>query len=225
MSALNRREVPGVVCHRADISDLSAIEPAFEGVDVVVHMAAFARSGQTWEAILNDNVIGTYNVFEASRRAGVKRIVYASSGMAVAGWEQVMPYRALVEGRYDEAPETWEKLTHQSIPWPRGLYGCSKVWGETLARHFTDTTDLSIICLRIGSVTQENRPRQPRQFSLWCSQDDIAQMVERCIDAPEALMYDIFYAVSNNRWSYRDVEHAREMIGYVPKDAAEDHRH
>jgi hypothetical protein len=49
-------------------------------------------------------------------------------------------------------------------------------------------------------------------------------MVERCIGAPEALRFDIFYAVSNNRWSYRDVEHAREVVGYVPQDAAEDHR-
>ena len=196
LSALNRSDVPGVVCHRADISDLDAIGPAFEKVEVVVHMAAFARSGETFEAILNDNVIGTYNVFEASRRAGVKRIVYASSGMAVAGWEQVMPYQVLASGRYDEAPEKWEKLTHQSIPWPRGLYGCSKVWGETLAR----------------------------AFSIYCSQDDIAQIVERCIDAPPELKYDIFYAVSNNRWSYWDLEHAREVIGYVPKDAAEDHR-
>ena len=96
--------------------------------------------------------------------------------------------------------------------------------GESLARHFTDTPDLSIIRLRLGNVTKENRPRAPRGFSVWRSHDDINQMVERCIDDPDTLRYDIFYALSNNRWGYRDLEYAREMVGYVPKDSAEDYR-
>ncbi len=222
--ALNRSDVPGVVCHRADIGDLEGILPVFEGVDAVVHLAALARSDGTWDEILHHNVIGTYNVFEAARRAGVGRIVYASSGATMTGYEWEMPYKALAEGLYDQAPETWEKLTHHTPVRPAGLYGCSKVWGEALARHYVDTSHLSILCLRIGAVNRDDRPSQPRHFSVWCSQRDIAQMVERCIGAPEALRFDIFYAVSNNRWSYRDVEHAREVVGYVPQDAAEDHR-
>lgn len=224
LSALNRRNVPGVPCHTADIGDLGAIQPAFEAVDAVVHMAAFARSGETWDTILNDNIVGTYNVFEASRRAGVKRIVFASSGMAMAGWESVMPYKALSEGRYEEAPENWEKLTHQTAVWPRGLYGCSKVFGEVLGRHYADTTNLSILCLRMGGVVQEDKPSSPRQFAVYCSKADIAQIVERCLDAPADLKYDIFYALSDNRWGFRDLEHAREVIGYVPASAAEDYR-
>ena len=152
LRALNRRALPGVPCVTADVGDLEAIRPAFDGIDAVVHLAAFARPSESWETILNDNIVGTYNVFEAARRAGVRRIVYASSGMATAGWENVMPYRALVEGRYEAAPAAWDKVTHESAVWPRGLYGCSKVFGEALARHFTDTTELSILCLRIGNV-------------------------------------------------------------------------
>ena len=72
LSALNRRPVEGIECHQADIADLDAIQPAFDGVDVVVHLAANARGGATWEDLLNPNIIGTYNVFEASRQAGVK---------------------------------------------------------------------------------------------------------------------------------------------------------
>ena len=224
LSALNRRNVPGVSCHTADIGDLDAIQPAFEGIDAVVHMAAFARSGATWDAILNDNIVGTYNVFEASRQAGVKRIVFASSGMVMAGWESVMPYKALSEGCYEEAPENWEKLTHQTAVWPRDLYGCSKVFGEVLGRHYADTTNLSILCLRMGGVVQEDKPSNPRQFAVYCSKADIAQIVECCLDAPADLKYDIFYALSNNRWGFRDLEHAREVIGYVPTGAAEDYR-
>ena len=56
LSALNRRKVEGVVCHRADIADLGAILPAFEGVDVVVHLAA--NLWGDWEELLQSNVIG-----------------------------------------------------------------------------------------------------------------------------------------------------------------------
>lgn len=224
LSALNRRDVPGVPCHRADIADLEGILPAFVGKDVVIHLAAIAQADASWEDVLHHNVIGTYNVFEASRRAGVKRVIYASSGATVSEWEREMPYQALAAGRYEEVPETWETLTHVSPVRPSGLYGCSKVWGEILARHFTDTCDLSILCVRIGAVTRENRPSQPRHFSVWCSQRDIAQMIERCIKASENLKFDIFYAVSNNRWSYRDLEHARQVIGFEPQDAAEEYR-
>jgi nucleoside-diphosphate-sugar epimerase len=224
LSALNRRDVPGVPCHRADITDLEAILPAFEGQEAVVHLAAIVRGDATWEELLAHNVAGTYNVFEAARRAGVKRIVYASSGATISGWEREMPYRALAEGRYDAVPETWAKLTHRTPVWPGGLYGCSKVWGESLARHFSDTSDLSILCLRIGAVKSEDRPQTARDFSVWCSQRDIVQMIERCIDAPDSLRFDIYYALSNNRWGYRDLEHARQVVGFVPQDAAEDHR-
>ena len=224
LTALNRREVSGIECHLADIADLEAIQPAFTNVDTVIHLAALARGDAPFDDILHHNIIGTYNVFEAARQAGVERIIAASSGAAVSNWERDMPYQALVQGRYDETPSNWENLTHETPVRPTGLYGCSKVWLEALGRHFSDTFDLSVICLRIGGVNQEDKPRDARQFSVWCSQRDIAQMVERCIVAPASLRYDIFYAVSDNQWSYRDVEHARQQVGYEPRDAAEDHR-
>lgn len=224
LSALNRRSVPEVECHQADIADLEAIQPAFVGKDVVVHLAAVARRDATWEEVLHHNIIGTYNVFEAARRAGVSRIIYASSGATIAGWEQEMPYKAIVEGHYEQVPATWSKLTHESPTRPTGLYGCSKIWGEALARHLTDTSPLSIICLRIGAVNREDRPQQTRQFSIWCSQRDIVRMIECCIEAPPSVRYDIFYVVSNNRWSYRDLEHARQVVGFEPQDSADQYR-
>ena len=223
LHALNRRAVSGLPCHQADIADLEAIRPAFAGIDVVVHLAALAREGSPLEEVLRHNVIGTYNVFEASRQAGVKRIVYASSGATVSAWERDFPYSALVAGGYEEV-RTWQKLTHETPVRPSGLYGCSKVWGEALARHYSDAYGLSVICLRIGAVNREDRPVAPRQFSVWCSQRDVAQMVERCIAAPPSVRFDIFYVVSDNKWSYRDLDHARAVVGYAPLDRAEDHR-
>ena len=224
LSALNRRPVPGVECHQADIADLDAIRPAFEGIDVVVHLAAMAQPGVTWEELLSGNIVGCYNVFEASREAGVKRVVFASSGSTVSNWDREFPYNAITQGRYDEVPETWEKVDHKSLTRPAGLYGCTKVFGEALARHFTDTYDISIISLRIGAVTRENRPAAPRGFSVWCSQRDIAQIVEKSIEAPDSVKFDIFDVVSDNKWAYRDISHAREVLGYEPEDAAEDYR-
>ena len=222
LSALNRRSVAGVPCLCADISDLEAIRPAFEGVDVVVHLAAIAKGDATWEEVLPHNVVGTYNVFEAARAAGVGRVISASSGAAVSDSERDMPYRALVEGRYDDV-EGWEKL-EPSVVRPSGLYGCSKLWGEALARHFSDAWDLSMICIRIGAVNEADRPRSVREFSVWCSQRDIAQMIQRCIEAPESLKFATFYAVSDNKWSYRSLDNARRELGYEPRDQAERHR-
>ena len=224
LRALNRGAVDGVPCHRADIADLEAIAHAFEGVDTVVHLAADATSpNPPWDSILRNNVTGAYNVYEAALRAKVKRVVFASSGATVSGIEKDKPYSDLVAGRY-EGLTSWPMLTHLSPVRPAALYGVSKVWGEALGRQYADTHGLSVICVRIGRVHAEDRPMSPRDFSVWCSQHDIVRLIERCVEAPEALRYDIFFGTSRNKWGYRDLEHARVVLGWEPMDVAEDHR-
>ena len=222
LRALNRSAVEGLPCHRADIADLAAIKPAFAGVETVVHLAAQVGN-PVWEAVLRHNITGTYNVFEAAREAGVKRVVFASSGAAVSGIESDKPYSDLVAGRY-EGLQSWPILTHLSPLRPSGLYGASKVWGEALGRHYTDAHGLSVICVRIGRVHAEDRPRSAREFSVWCSQRDIARFLESCVDAPETVRCEIFFCTSRNKWGYRDLEHPRAVLGWEPVDAAEDHR-
>jgi nucleoside-diphosphate-sugar epimerase len=224
LSALNRRGVAGVACHQADIGELEAIRPAFENQEAVVHLAAVVRADATWKELHRCNVLGTYNVFEAARQAGVRRVVFASSGAAISGWEREEPYRALAEGRYADVPDRWPMLTHLTAPRPSGLYGCSKLWGEALARHYSDTAGMSMVCLRIGAVNEQDRPLETRQYAVWCSQRDIARMIELCLEAPPELGYEVFYVTSNNRWGYRDLSHAREVLGFEPQDAAEEHR-
>lgn len=224
LSALNRRHIEEIECHQADIANLNAIQPAFKGKETVVHLAALAKLGAGFDELLAHNVIGTYNVFEAAKRAGVKRVVFASSGATVTGWESEWPFNALVEGRYNDAPESWHKVTHETPTRPAGFYGWSKVVGESLARHYSDAHGMSMICLRLGRVNPENRPVDSRNFSVWCSYRDVSQLIERCIDAPDDIKFDIFYAVSNNKWSYRDIAHARDVVGYEPRDTAEEYR-
>ena len=170
LTALNRREVAGVPTVQADISDLEAIRPAFAGQDVVVHLAAVLGDRAGWEAINRVNIDGTYNVLEAARQAGVKRVIFASSGTVVAGWEQDEPYASLVTGAYDRVQAPWPMLTHTTPARPRGLYGASKAAGEALARSFADGGEMSVICLRIGRVVAEDRPLNDRDYSIWCSQ-------------------------------------------------------
>ena len=222
LRGLNRRAVPGVPCHQADIADLAAIEPAFAGVDVVVHLAA-AVGSPPFETVVRDNIVGAYNVFEASRRAGVRRVVFASSGAVVSGCEREPIFAALAAGRYDEVTSV-PMLTHESPLHPSGIYGASKVWGEALGRHYADAHGLSVLCVRIGRVTREDRPQSPREFTVWCSQRDIARFLERCIAAPPSVRFDTFFATSSNRWGYRDLTHARDVLGWEPLDRAEDRR-
>ena len=224
LSALNRSDVAGVKTLRADLADLDAIRPAFEGQDAVVHLAAKSGEQFTWSEFLDTNVAGTYNVLEAARKAGVKRVVCASSGATVAGWESEEPYKAIVEGRYEEVPDSWTTIDHTMATRPNGIYASTKVWGEAIGRRFADTSGMSVICLRIGFVNRENRPTHPRHYSVWCSQRDIVQMISRAIAAPPQLGYGIFFVLSENRWSYRDLDHPRTVLGYEPRDRAEDHR-
>lgn len=224
LRGLGRRPVAGWPVHLADVADLEAIAPAFAGVDAVVHLAADTRTNPPFDVLLATNLVGTYNVFEAARRAGVRRVVYASSGAVVSGWEQEEPYRSLVEGRYDLVAGGWPRLTHEAPLRPTGLYGAGKVWGEALGRVYAEAHGLSVLCLRIGRVHAEDRPLSARDFSVWCSQRDVARMIGLALEAPAGLRFDVVYALSDNRWSYRDLDHARQVLGFVPLDRAEDHR-
>ena len=219
LSALNRSALPGVPTTQATIADLDAIGPAFVGQDVVVHLAA-ARTSE-WDSLLQTNLIGTRNVLEASRAAGVKRVIFASSGATISGWQHTEPFKAIVEGRYADVPTPWPTLTHETPVRPWSLYGSTKVWGEALAYHYAETSDLSVICLRIAVVNAEDRPTSAAIAPIWCSQRDVAQMIERCIVAPPSLRFDIFNVTSANAWGFRDISHARAVVGYEPEDSAE----
>ena len=220
LSALNRRDVPGIPTTRADIADIDGIRNAFEGIDAVVHLAsAFERDG--FEGMLASNVRGTHNVFECARQARVRRVVYASSSGVTANYEQEEPYKAIVEGRYEDVPSSWSRITHADPPRPSGVYGCTKLWGEALARCYADIHNMSILCLRFSYVTESDRPDSPRRYANWTSQRDAGQAVLRCLEAPADLSYAIMYVTSNNKWGYRDIEHTKNLVGYAPEDSAD----
>ncbi len=216
-------EIPDERFFLADLTDLTALERAMEGVDTVVQMAADPRPDASWESVLASNIVGVRNVFEAAHRCGVRRVVLASSIMVSWGYQQDEPYKAIAEGRFDDVPPgSPSVVTHEWPCRPTGLYPASKVWSEALARYYADVHNMSVLCLRIGWVNAEDHPHSERGGAVWCSQRDIVQLVQRAIDAPEALRFDVCYGVSNNRWRWVDIEHTREILGYIPQDSAEE---
>ena len=223
VTALNRTRVEGVRTVQADISDLDAIKDAFIGQDAVVHLSAVLTDAE-WDQMAAVNISGTYNVLEASRLAGVRRVVNASSGAVIKGVVRSPGiYRALEEGRYDDVPDSWAMVDHNLFH-PYGLYGVSKMAAEGLARHFSDVHGLSVINLRIGTVKPSGIPEEPYDYSIYLSHKDIVQALMLALNAPGDLKFETFMVTSNNKWGYRDLSHFREVLGYAPYDSAEDFR-
>ncbi len=224
LRALNRSNVEGVPTTQAELADLDAIRPAFEDVDTVIHLAAKAGERFTWEELLDTNVTGTRNVYQAAVDAGCRRVIFASSGATVSGYEQIEPYKSLVEARYEDAPTTWPLVTADMPTRPTGVYGSTKVWGEALGRHYADSTNLSVMCLRIGFVNRQDRPSRPRDYSIWCSQRDIVDLIVKSVDIDDSVKFAVLFGTSLNRYGYRDLSRARELAGYAPQDSADDFR-
>jgi uronate dehydrogenase len=220
LTAFNRSNVAGVSTVQADLQDIEALHRAVRGQDVVIHLAAKAGENYSWEELRDTNIEGTRNVFAASTQAGIGRVVFASSGATVAGCEHEEPYKALVEGRYDEAPKQWPMITVDMPTRPNGIYGATKVWGEALAHHFADTTTTEFVNVRIGYVNAEDQPQGSRAQSVWCSQRDVVQAFKRSTAADLSERCTTFFANSNNRYGYRDLSHGERLFGYVAQDGA-----
>ncbi len=183
---------------RCDITDANAVAALMRDIDCVVHLAGVPREGP-WDTILPNNVVGTYNVFEAARAHGVRRIVYASSNHVV-GY-----YRVQQRVGVDEPVR------------PDSRYGVSKVFGEALGRLYADKHGMSVACLRIGSFREY--PQDTRQLATWISPRDMIELVRCAIEAPH-YHYVTVYGVSANtraRWDNQDAA----LIGFVPVDNAE----
>jgi uronate dehydrogenase len=181
-----------------DIGRISDMLRVTKGVDAIIHLGGFAVEGP-WDVILRANIIGLYNVFEAARRNGVKRILFATSNHAMGFY------------RRDE------KIDHRTYPKPDSRYGVSKVFGEQLGSLYADKYGMEIFCIRIGNAA--TMPADKRRLSIWVSPRDLAQLVQIGIDHPD-IRFEIVYGVSGNRRSWYDNANA-ERLGYRPQDDAE----
>ncbi len=227
VKGVDRVAGPGFDSIVADLTDLHAILPTFQDVDVVVHLAAEPRHTPDiwWDILIPDNIVATANVYEAARQGGAKRVVFFSSMHVNGMYEGEYPYSAIAQGSYgDLEPGQVALVTHEMPVRPDGPYAVSKIFGESLGRYYAEEHGLSAICLRLGTMGREDRPgADPRSYVSWLSHRDLAQLVGLCIEA-EAIPYDIFFAASNNTWKIYDTPRAYRILGYAPVDNAESFR-
>jgi nucleoside-diphosphate-sugar epimerase len=214
----------------ADVTDLEALVAAFEGADAVIHLAAASTVEAPWEAVLDANLVGAYNVFEAARQAAVELVVFASSNHAIGMYEiENAPdlYRLDDNACWDE---------HADVR-PDSLYGASKVFGEALGRYYVDVHGLRVICVRIGSVLADDDPQSERVAAgpgwmqldteaalarlraTWMSQRDCAQLIRRCLQATD-VRWVVAYGISENPRQFWDLTSARDVLGFAPADRA-----
>ena len=221
-------DIPPEKMRLADLHDAEAVQRAAEGMDVVVHLAADPTGMQGWDSVLENNIRGTYHMLEASRLAGVQRFVFGSTNQTVFGYRTQEPYQALFEGRFEDVPPDYHRIDHSMPPRTLNYYASSKVFGEMLTHMYAYTHNVPGIALRIGWVTDEDRPpllpkSRLNGRILWCSHRDITQIHRLCIDAPASLRFDTFFGQSDNRYNLVDIQHAKDVLGYRPQDDAEDY--
>jgi nucleoside-diphosphate-sugar epimerase len=223
LSALDATRRRGL--RRTDMRKLDSILEAFARQDVVVDLAADPSPEALWKTVYENNVAATYNAFEASRRSGVRRLVFASSNHVTGLYEHDHPYSEIVEGEYGSLDPAAIPLIDAAAPIrPDGLYAIGKAFGEALGRYYAEEHGLSVICLRIGTVNAANRPQSARQFATLLTHADLVRLVRSAIEAPESVRFAVVYGVSNNTWRFWDLEEARATLGYVPEDDAESWR-
>jgi len=183
---------------QADLADREAVLRAAAGVDAVIHLGAIPTEA-AFDELLGPNLIGTFNVFEAARRGGARRIVFASSNHATGFYP--------VE----------QRLSGSDAPRPDTLYGVTKAYGEALGSLYVDKFGLDVICIRIGSFGEQ--PRQARELATWLSLNDTVRLFAACLTAPSVGFRVIYGASANARLNW-DLSAAREL-GYEPQDDAE----
>jgi uronate dehydrogenase len=191
---------PGEEIMEADLADLGATERLMEAIDGVVHLGAMSVEAP-WDVILRSNIEATYNVFEAARRRGVRRVVFASTNHVVGFY------------RRDQ------RIDHRAAPRPDSRYGVSKAFGEALGALYADKYGLEVFVIRIGNVTET--PVDERRLSIWTSPRDFVQLARIGLEHPD-IRYEIVYGVSDNARSFWDNGNAHRL-GYRPQNRSEPH--
>jgi uronate dehydrogenase len=180
------------------LQEQAAVHALLQDVDAVVHLGGVSVEGP-FEPILQANIIGMHNLYEAARKHGVKRIVFASSNHVTGFYRQ------------DEVIDTRMPMR------PDGHYGLSKAFGENLAQFYFDRYGLETVSLRIGSSFPE--PKDRRMLATWMSYDDLERLVMSSLTAP-VVGHSVIYGLSDNTVRWWDNTPAAH-IGYRPQDSSE----
>lgn len=181
---------------------------SFEGVDTVLHLAGEPSPAGSWPRITRLNIDLLLNVFEAAAQARCRRLVFASSNWVLAGHRNA-------EG----------SLTAENEPSPVTPYGASKLFGERVAKLYSERRGLSAVNFRIGFCQRKagNQPSPEMGWGrwgelMWLSDGDICQGFEKAIEAPDDLRFAVLNLMSDNAGMRWDLGPTRDAIGYEPAD-------
>ena len=187
-----------------DVVDPEACQAACRGIDTVVHLAG-DPSGQAgfYGSLLDNNIKGTYNIFQAAKDQGCRRVIFASTIQVISG------YPLDVQAQ----PESLVK--------PLNMYAVSKCFGEAVAHYFAMAEGLSSIAIRIGAFEGNRAISNPdaRTLSAFVSKRDLSHLIRRCIETPN-VQFAIVHGVSDNRFKRLDISSTRELVDYAPQDDA-----
>ena len=186
---------------QGDIREFDVLRRACVGVKALVHLAAISDEDDFHTRLLPMNLAGVYNAFEAARQAGLRKVVFTSTGQTVLNY----------------GPGHW--VTPEMPVRPSTVYACTKVFGEALARHYADLHSMSMIVIRLcnfqpaDSALLRERENVRRE---WCSPRDLTQLLVKCLRTE--LSFGIFFGVSDNTGRYWDIANAQQLLGYAPQD-------
>ena len=181
-----------------DLADKAAVDALVQGCDAIVHMGGVSVE-RPFEEILEANIKGVFHVYEAARRHGVRRVVFASSNHVIGFYRQD------------------ETLDAGVLRRPDGYYGLSKSFGEDMARFYFDRYGIETVSIRIGSSFPE--PLNRRMMSTWLSYDDLTALIEKALFTP-GVGHTVVYGASANKTVWWD-NHAAAKLGWTPKDSSE----
>jgi nucleoside-diphosphate-sugar epimerase len=201
--------VPGLVSgehHVGDIKDFKALAAASEGMDVLVHLAATPERASFADDLVPNNIVGTYNVFEAARQVQVKRVVYGSSGRVITGLLRKNNLVKVADGFA-----------------PNDFYGLSKACGELIGSMYSRRFKIDVVCARIGWFV-----RNPEEASymesqrelrwLYLSHRDAVEFFGRTVEADWNGFHSVFVTSENKDHQRMDLTEAQQVLGFRPTD-------
>jgi L-arabinose 1-dehydrogenase [NAD(P)+] len=208
-----------------ELTDMETLHPAFRDADVVVHLAGNPEPRADWESVLAVNVDGTYNVYEAAARAGIERVVFASSNHVV----QAHNARGVTADERYELVDRPRALAGDEQPRPDSYYGVSKVAGEALGSYYADRYGMDVVNLRIGWTLDREDLREQATGDLgeyamaqWLSWRDWRDGVSKAVEADLPRSPLTLNLVSRNTDRFLSLEETTLAIGYAPRDDSSD---
>lgn len=185
-----------VVC--CDLSDKNAVDDLVNGCDAIVHFGGVSVE-RPFEEILEANIRGIFHIYEAARRHGARRVVFASSNHVIGFYGQN------------------EKIDAHALRRPDSYYGLSKSYGEDVASFYFDRYGIETVSIRIGSSFPE--PLNRRMMATWLSYRDLTDLIGRALYTRD-VGHTVVYGASDNKDDWWDNRYAAHL-GFKPQDTSE----